>query len=48
MEGGGFRVVYAVPSADLVIFRHGPGVSDWDGAFLVNTALRALGRKAKK
>lgn len=42
MEGGGFRVVYSVPSADLVIFRHGPGVPDWDGAYLVNTALRDL------
>lgn len=42
MEGGGFRVVYAVPSEDLIIFRHGATVPDWDGAFLVNTALRAL------
>lgn len=42
MEGGGFRVVYIVPSEELVIFRHGPGVPDWDGAYLVNTALRGL------
>ena len=42
MEGGGFRVVYMVPSEDLVIFRHGPGVPNWDGAYLVNTALRGL------
>lgn len=42
MEGGGFRVVYMVPSADLVIFRHGPGVPDWDGAYLVNRAIEAL------
>jgi len=43
MEGGGFRVVYMVPSEDLIIFRHGVGVSNWDGSFLVNTALRSLG-----
>jgi CubicO group peptidase (beta-lactamase class C family) len=42
IEGGGFRVLYMSPSQDLVIFRHGPGVPDWDGAFLVNTALRGL------
>lgn len=42
MEGGGFRVIYSIPSLDLVIFRHGPSVPDWDGAFLVNTAIRAL------
>lgn len=42
MEGGGFRIVHAVPSQDLVIFRHGPSVPDWDGAFLVNTAIRGL------
>jgi len=45
MEGGGFRVIHMVPSEELVIFRHGPGVPDWDGAYLVNTALRAMGRK---
>ena len=45
MEGGGFRVVYAVPSQDLVIFRHGPGVPDWDGAYLVNTAIRGIRAK---
>jgi hypothetical protein len=42
IEGGGFRVLYMSPSQDLVIFRHGPGVPDWDGAFLVNTALIGL------
>lgn len=42
MEGGGFRVVYAVPSADLVIFRHGPTSDKWDGAYLVNAALRGV------
>jgi CubicO group peptidase (beta-lactamase class C family) len=42
MEGGGFRAIYMVPSRHLVIFRHGPSVPDWDGAYLVNTVLRAL------
>ncbi|WP_416907164.1 MAG: serine hydrolase domain-containing protein [Polymorphobacter sp.] len=42
MEGGGWRIVHIVPSADLVIFRHGPSHPDWDMAFLVNTALRSL------
>jgi CubicO group peptidase (beta-lactamase class C family) len=45
MEGGGFRIIHMVPSEQLVIFRHGPLVPDWDGAYLVNTALRAMGRK---
>ena len=44
MEGGGFRIVHAVPSEDLVIFRHGPYVEDWDTAYLVNTAIRGLRR----
>lgn len=42
MEGGGFRVVYAVPSQELVIFRHGIFVDDWDAAYLVNTAIRGI------
>jgi CubicO group peptidase (beta-lactamase class C family) len=42
MEGGGFRVIYIVPSAQLVIFRHGPTVNDWDHAYLVNSILRRL------
>ena len=42
MEGGGFRAIYMVPSRHLVIFRHGPGVPDWDSAYLVNTVLRSL------
>ncbi len=45
MEGGGFRIIHMVPSEQLVIFRHGPGVPDWDGAWLVNTALRAMAQK---
>jgi CubicO group peptidase (beta-lactamase class C family) len=45
MEGGGFRIIHMVPSEELVIFRHGPGVPDWDGAYLVNAALRGMGRK---
>lgn len=43
MEGGGFRIVHMVPSEELVIFRHGQFDTDWDAAFLVNTALRGLG-----
>lgn len=42
IEGGGFRVLYMSPSHDLVIFRHGVGVPDWDGAALVNIALRGM------
>lgn len=42
MEGGGFRIVHAVPSQELVIFRHGSFVDNWDTAFLVNTAIRGL------
>ena len=45
MEGGGFRIIHMVPSEQLVIFRHGPQVPDWDGAWLVNAALRGMGRK---
>lgn len=48
MEGGGFRVVYAVPSAQLVIFRHGEGVDNWDGSYLVNTALRGIKAGGKR
>lgn len=44
MEGGGFRIVHAVPSEDLMIFRHGGLVKNWDTAFLINTALRAIRR----
>jgi hypothetical protein len=42
MEGGGFRVIYMVPSEQLVIFRHGQTVEDWDHAHLVNVLLRGL------
>jgi CubicO group peptidase (beta-lactamase class C family) len=42
MEGGGFRVIYMVPSEQLVIFRHGQTVDDWDHAHLVNVLLRGL------
>ncbi len=45
MEGGGFRAVWMVPSHDLIIFRHGPGVPNWDHAYLVNTAIRGMKRK---
>ncbi|WP_394728171.1 serine hydrolase domain-containing protein [Altererythrobacter sp. GH1-8] len=42
IEGGGFRVLYMSAEHDLVIFRHGVGVPDWDGAALVNMAVRGL------
>lgn len=42
MEGGGFRAIYIVPSLDLVIFRHGETVNNWDSAFLVNAAIRGM------
>lgn len=42
MEGGGFRVLFMVPSRDLVIFRHGQTVPDWDQSYLVNAALKGL------
>ncbi len=44
MEGGGFRIVHMVPSAELVIMRHGRIDPAWDAAFLVNNALRSLKR----
>lgn len=45
MEGGGNRTVFIVPSKQLVIFRHGQQVSDWDNARLVNTVLRGSGKR---
>jgi CubicO group peptidase (beta-lactamase class C family) len=42
MEGGGYRVIYIIPSQQLVIFRHGQAVDDWDHAHLVNVLLRGL------
>ncbi len=44
MEGGGFRVIFAVPSLDLMIMRLGEQVPDWDHAALVNTIIRGLRR----
>ncbi len=41
MEGGGFRVVFMVPSEDLMILRLGNSQHpDWDHAYLVNAYLR--------
>jgi len=45
MEGGGNRTVFIVPSKQLVIFRHGQQVSDWDNARLVNMVLRPAGAR---
>ncbi len=43
MEGGGFRVVFTVPSEDLMILRLGNSQHpDWDHAYLVNAYLQAL------
>lgn len=42
MEGGGYRVLYIVPSKDLVILRLGYSSKTWDHAFLVNTAIRGI------
>lgn len=43
MEGGGFRVIFTVPSEDLMILRLGNSQHpDWDHAYLVNAYLRAL------
>lgn len=39
MEGGGFRTIFIVPSKDLVIFRHGQDVPNWDHSYLVNAVL---------
>ena len=46
MEGGGFRVVFMVPSEDLMILRLGNSQHpEWDHAYLVNAYLRALRRE---
>lgn len=42
MEGGGYRTIFIVPSAELMIFRHGQSDPNWDHAFLVNAVLRGL------
>ncbi len=43
MEGGGFRVIFTVPSEDLMILRLGNSQHpDWDHSYLVNAYLRAL------
>lgn len=44
MEGGGNRELYIVPSKDLVILRLGYADPKWDNAYLVNTAIRGMGR----
>jgi CubicO group peptidase (beta-lactamase class C family) len=44
MEGGGYRVIYAVPSRDLMILRLGEQVPDWDHAYLPNAMVRAIDR----
>jgi len=45
MEGGGFRVIFTVPSEDLMILRLGNSQNPkWDHSYLVNTFLRTLYR----
>jgi CubicO group peptidase (beta-lactamase class C family) len=44
LEGGGFRVIFAIPSQDLMIIRLGEDVPDWNHAYLVNTIIRGIGR----
>ncbi|MBT4740428.1 MAG: serine hydrolase [Rhodospirillaceae bacterium] len=45
MEGGGFRVIFTVPSEDLMILRLGNSQNPkWDHSYLVNTYLRTLWR----
>ncbi|MDX2145001.1 MAG: serine hydrolase [Rhodospirillaceae bacterium] len=43
MEGGGFRTIFIVPSARLMIMRLGQQHAEWDNAYLVNTFLRGIG-----
>jgi CubicO group peptidase (beta-lactamase class C family) len=47
MEGGGFRVIYVVPSRKLVILRLGEHDDDWDHAYLVNTIIEGLGAPSR-
>ena len=43
MEGGGFRVIFTVPSEELMILRLGNSQHpDWDHSYLVNAYLRGL------
>lgn len=44
LEGGGNRTMFIVPSKQLVILRLGYSSPAWDQAWLVNTAIRGMGR----
>jgi CubicO group peptidase (beta-lactamase class C family) len=44
MEGGGYRTVYVVPSAQLVVFRHGTLAENWDHAYIVNHLLQGMSK----
>ena len=44
IEGGGNRVVFFVPSRDLVVVRLGLQDKDWDQSVLVNTIIRGMRR----
>jgi len=43
LEGGGNRVIWFVPSRQLVVVRMGLQDENWDNAYLVNTVLRGIG-----
>jgi CubicO group peptidase (beta-lactamase class C family) len=45
MEGGGNRVIWAVPSKQLMIMRLGEQVEGWDQSYLPNLLLRAMGKR---
>jgi CubicO group peptidase (beta-lactamase class C family) len=45
MEGGGNRVILAVPSRQLMVMRLGEQDPEWDQAYLVNLLLRGLDRR---
>jgi CubicO group peptidase (beta-lactamase class C family) len=42
MEGGGNRVVWAIPSKGLTIVRLGPASKTWDNAAIPNAVMRAM------
>jgi CubicO group peptidase (beta-lactamase class C family) len=48
MEGGGYRTIFVVPSAQLVVFRHGKTAENWDNAYLVNRMLRGLAKDRQR
>ena len=41
-EGGGYRTMYIIPSADMVILRLGKSDPDWDAAYLPNRLVEGI------